>query len=135
MPTTSSNSTMGPVEYFRAKLEHEIDPLGLKTILDRTPHLVCVLDVRERADYDDDHIPGARSVPIDALVSSFASLPKDRILVTCGADLACGLSARAALEMAQKGFRVQSLIGGLGEWRRRSYPTETSPGEATSQAW
>ena len=135
MTTASSRLIAGPAEYFRAKLEYEIFPAGLKTILDRTPRLVCVVDVRERSAYDDGHIPGARSVPIDELVSSFASLPKDRILVACGEDLACGLAARAALELAQKGFRVQNLTGGVEEWRRKGYPLETSPGEAASQAW
>lgn len=135
MTTTITKLVVGPVEYFRARLEYEIAPRGLKSILDRTPNNVHVVDVRERGEFDLDHIPGAWSVPVDALVSAFSSLPKDKMLVVCGEDLTDEQSARAALELAQKGFRVQRLIGGMAEWRRNGFPMETTGNDSPSQAW
>ena len=132
--TAFTRPLTGPVEYFRTKLEYEIAPAVLKKLLDRMPNNVCVLDVRDAAQYDAGHIPGARSVPSGALVSSFYTLPKDKAIVTYSADLACGRSPQAALELAQKGFQVQHLIGGFAEWGRRGFPIEMSP-SAPSQAW
>jgi rhodanese-related sulfurtransferase len=135
MKTETSKLIVGPVEYFRAKLEYEITPYGLKKVLDKAPETVCVVDVREREAYDAGHITGARSVPLDSLVTALASLPKDRVIVTCCSDLACDASEQAALELAQKGFRVQQLKGGLAEWSRRGFPVEATPRPAESQAW
>src|ERR1035437_10178847 len=105
MPTTASSKlTMGPVEYFRTKLEYEITPAVLKKLLNKMPNNVCLVDVRDAEQFDAGHIPGARSIPLDRLVSSFSSLPRDKMIVTYCADIACGLSPQAALELAQKGF-------------------------------
>jgi rhodanese-related sulfurtransferase len=134
MPTSSTQLITGPVEFFRAKLEYEITPSGLKQLLERLPNNVCIVDVRDADQFAAGHIPGARSIPLDTLLTRFYSLPKDQTIVTCCADLACGLSLQAALELAQRGFQVQHLIGGIAEWSRKGYPMETVS-LAPSQAW
>ena len=135
LTAASSKITMGPVEYFRAKLEYEITPAGLKKLLETLPNNVCVVDVRAAEAFDAGHIPEARSIPLENLVSSLYSLPKDEMIVTYCADLACGLSTLAALELAQRGFQVQHLIGGFAEWSRKGFPIATAPSPAPSQAW
>ena len=135
LTTAPSQLITGPVEYFRAKLEYEITPAGLKKLLERLPNNVYLVDVRAAEQYDAGHIPGARSIPVETLASAFYSLPKDKMIVTYCADLACGLSPQAALELAQKGFQVQHLIGGFAEWSRKGFAIETSPSPAPSQAW
>jgi rhodanese-related sulfurtransferase len=134
METTASRLTIGPVEYFRAHLEYEITPTGLKSLLERRPNNVLVLDVRDAAQFEAGHIPGARNIPLETLPGAFYSLPKDQLIVACCSDFACGMSMQASLELAQKGFQVQRLIGGIAEWSRRGYPLETSS-HAESQAW
>lgn len=133
--SASSKLMMGPVEYFRAKLEYEITPAGLKKLLERMPNNVCVVDVRDAEQYESGHIPGARNIPVDKILSSFRSLPKDKMIVTYCADIACGLSPQAALELAQAGFEVQHLIGGFEEWCRKGFPIDTEASPAPSQAW
>jgi rhodanese-related sulfurtransferase len=127
---------VGPVEYFRAKLEYEIAPDALKKLLEKSPHNISIVDVRDAGLYAAGHIPGARNIPVDSLVTAFSSLDKDRTIVTYSGDLACGLSTQAALELAQKGFRVQRLIGGLLEWSRKGFTLEeTASDHERSQAW
>jgi rhodanese-related sulfurtransferase len=135
LTTSSTKLATGPVEYFRAKLEYEITPAGLKKLLDKMPNNVCLVDVRGAEQYAAGHIPGARSIPIDTLVTEFYSLPKDKMIVTYCGDIACGLSPQAALELAQKGFQVQHLIGGFAEWSRKGFLIETATAPAPSQAW
>jgi len=132
---TVAKAMTGPVEYFRAQLEYEITPAGLKRLLEKPPNNVLVVDVRDAAQFDSGHIPGARSVPLETLPASFYALPKDKLIVAYCSDLACGMSAQAALELAQKGFRVQRLIGGFAEWSRRGYAVEAASATETSQAW
>ncbi len=134
LTSASMQHITGPVEFFRARLEYEITPSGLKKLLERAPNNVCVVDVRDAEQYDAGHIPGARNIPLETLASSFYSLPKDKTIVPCCADLTCDLSLQAALELAQRGFQVQHLIGGIAEWSRKGYALETAS-LAPSQAW
>jgi rhodanese-related sulfurtransferase len=118
-----------PVEYFRAKLEYETTPYGLKQLIDEKPNNVIVVDVRPAKMFAAGHIPGARSIPIETLVNSLSSLPKDKTIVTYCGDIACGLSPQAALELAQKGFRVQHLLGGIEEWTKKGFRVEKGAAE------
>jgi rhodanese-related sulfurtransferase len=133
--STATQLIMGPVEYFREKLEYEISPRGLRSILERAPNNVHLVDVRERGEFDAAHIPGAWNIPIGALVAAYSTLPKDKMMVVYSGDLSCDLATQACLELAQKGYRVQRLIGGIEEWRRNGFPAEATQGEAPSQAW
>lgn len=135
MESIATKVMTGPVEYFRAQLEYEITPGGLDKLLGKPTNNVCVLDVRDAAQFDAGHIPGAMNVPLESLPSSFYALPKDKMIVPYCSDVACGMSAQAALELAQKGFRVQRLIGGIAEWSRRGFAIEASESSGPSQAW
>lgn len=125
--TRADERTTDAADYFAAKLSYEASPSELKETLDRAPHLVFVVDVRPREAFDAGHIPNARSVPMEDLAAAYAALPKNRTVVTYCGDISCGLSLRAALQLAQKGFRVKRLLGGLAEWSRRGFPVEATP--------
>jgi len=114
--------TLGAAEYLRAKLEYEATPYGLMTTLETEPEKVLVLDVRDRDAFDEEHIRGALNVPATEIVSRLSGLPKDRTVVTYCWDMTCALAPKAALELAQKGFKVQFLAGGIAEWKHKGFP-------------
>lgn len=113
---------LGAAEYLRAKLEYEATPFGLKTTLENEPEEVLVLDVRPREAFDEEHIRGALNVPAAEIVARLSGLPKDRTLVTYCWDMTCALAPKAALELAQKGYKVQFLAGGIAEWKHKGFP-------------
>jgi hydroxyacylglutathione hydrolase len=86
-------------------------------------HDLLLLDVRQRSEFADAHIPQTTNVSAGRLAASLATIPKDRpILVLCaGGDRS--VSAASALRAA--GFsEVSNLRGGFGEWSTHGYPAE-----------
>src|SRR5207247_678716 len=86
-----------------------------------------LIDVREKAAYDAERIPGAVNIPLAELENKLSTLPKDKTLVTYCWHFACALAPKAALFLAQKGFKVQELNGGLAMWKN-SFSTEGTAG-------
>jgi rhodanese-related sulfurtransferase len=117
---------LGAVEYLRAKLEYEATPHGLMTTLETAPETVLVLDVRDQSAFREEHIRGSINVPTADIVARLSSLPRDRTLVTYCWDMTCALAPKAALELAQKGFKVQFLAGGITEWKHKGFPVAKS---------
>ena len=112
------------VQYFSAKLAYEMTPWALKSILEKTPEQIVLLDVRNADMFAASHIKGAKNIPLADLVAKLATLPKDKTIVTYCGDLTCGLAPKAALELAQKGFKVKELVGGIDVWSAKGFPVE-----------
>jgi rhodanese-related sulfurtransferase/rubrerythrin len=75
-----------------------------------------VLDVRQPGEYADEHLPGARLIPLPELNDSLDRLAADRpIIVHCAIG---GRSRVAAQLLAGQGFKeVYNLKGGIKAWR------------------
>lgn len=74
-----------------------------------------VLDVRTADEFAEDHLPGAKHIPVDGLRSHLGELPKDRSIVTyCRVGQRGYLAARVLL---QHGFQVRNLSGGIKAYR------------------
>lgn len=117
---------IGAAEYIKAKLDYEASPYGLKETLETTPGNIVLVDVREEEAFRKEHILGATNIPIADLIKRLADLPRDRTIVTYCWDMTCALAPKAALELAQKGFKVQFLSGGIAEWKRKGYAVKGS---------
>ena len=124
---TATKGMTGPVEYFRTQLEYELTPAGLKALLEAPTNNVLVLDVRDAAQFDAGHVPGARYVQQEKKNNTNNDQPKDRTIVIYCGDVTCGLPLWAALELAQEGFSAKYLHGGFAEWEKQSLPVESSP--------
>lgn len=93
-------------------------PNQLQALLDREE--VLLLDVREVAEYQAEHVAGAHLYPL----SQLANLPLptgDRpIVLTCQSGMR---SQKAAAQLRQRGLMVTELQGGLNAWKQQGLPT------------
>jgi rhodanese-related sulfurtransferase len=85
---------------------------------------VVVLDVRPGEEYRAGHIPGALSVPVDALEAALQTLPKDRELVAYCRGPYCVFSDEAVALLRARGYRARRLRQGLPDWRAAGMPVE-----------
>jgi len=123
--THEKQAHIGAADYLKAKLDYEASPFGLKETLENSPGDVVLVDVRDEEAFRREHILGAANIPAGQLVKRLADLPRDRTIVTYCWDMTCALAPKAALELAQKGFKVQFLAGGIEEWKKKGYPVRS----------
>jgi rhodanese-related sulfurtransferase len=89
-------------------------------------HYVLV-DARSRSDYDDRHLPGALSIPVEDIKDYADKLDKDEEIVTYCGSYQCPASTMAAKELMNLGFKnVRDYKGGIKEWGEKGYPVESS---------
>jgi NADPH-dependent 2,4-dienoyl-CoA reductase/sulfur reductase-like enzyme/rhodanese-related sulfurtransferase len=73
-----------------------------------------LVDVRQPAEFEAGHIPGAVNIPLNELRARLDELPRDREVLLC-----CGVGQRsyyATRVLMQRGLRVRNLPGGLQTW-------------------
>lgn len=122
---TPKGPILSNVEYFRAKLSFEMGPYALKELMDdKTNETLFVVDVRSSDQFAEGHIPGSVNIPLQELVGKLSTIPKDKTVVTYCGSLTCQMSVKAALELAQKDYKVVELHGGIKEWTGMGFPVE-----------
>ena len=85
-----------------------------------------VLDVRPEPEYRAGHIPGAQSVPLDALASLAPKLPRRRQIVAYCRGPYCVYAVDAVRLLQARGLKASRLDVVFPEWRRAGLPVETS---------
>jgi rhodanese-related sulfurtransferase len=114
----------GGADHFRSKLTHETDAWDLRAML-RERHDVIVIDTRSEAAYAEQHIPQAISFPHRKMTAaSTENLDRNALYVTYCDGVGCNGSTKGALKLAELGFNVKELIGGIEWWKRDGYATE-----------
>lgn len=79
---------------------------------------IILLDVRPEDEYENDHIPGAISIPIEELENHLATIPKtDKVIAYCRGPY-CIYAAQAVQLLGNKGFNAFRLKEGVLEWRK-----------------
>ncbi len=95
----------------------EMESAEAKTFMDQRPaSKFTLLDVRQPAEYEKAHLPGARLVPLSELADRLGELDRDKpVIVYCAVG---GRSRSAAQLLDGQGFaEVYSLQGGLKAWQ------------------
>lgn len=100
-------------------MPQQIPQLTPAQAADRTD--AVVLDVREAAELADGRIAGSTHIPLGQLPARAFELDRGRPVITvCRAG---GRSAQAARFLAEQGFDVANLDGGMDRWAADGLPT------------
>ena len=122
--TAAKTAAISAADYFQAKLAYEMTAWRLKGLLDQKSTDYLVLDVRSPDEFAAGHLPGALNIPLAELTAKLATLPKNKTIVTYCGGITCQLAPKAALELAQKGFQVMELFGGIQDWKDKGFPIQ-----------
>jgi rhodanese-related sulfurtransferase len=94
-----------------------IDPTTLSAWLARGD--TVLIDVRKIAEFDREHIPGARSMPLASL--DVSALPAEKRIVLC-----CAAGCRSQTAARRLGLSgLAHLEGGLAAWKAAGFATVT----------
>ena len=83
---------------------------------------VIVLDVRPRSEYEQAHLPHARSVPLAELEQCLAALPRNKQIIAYCRGPYCVLSTGAVELLRKRGFEASRLADGVLEWQAAGLP-------------
>ena len=108
------------------QIKGEIDEIDVSRARDLLAEAdAAVVDVRERDEWAEGHIPGAVHIPRGSLESRIEGVVPDRsqtVVVYCGSG---SRSAFAAKTLEELGYgNVLSLAGGFTDWKRNGLPFE-----------
>ncbi|MFE3517837.1 rhodanese-like domain-containing protein [Streptomyces sp. NPDC059166] len=116
--------------YFRASLAFHTDVSDVASALEAggDPGFV-VLDSRSAASWDQGHVPGAVHLPTALITERAAGLldPAVPVITYCWGP-GCDGATRAALALAELGYRVKEMLGGFEYWVREGFAFETLEG-------
>src|SRR5919198_6759298 len=107
-----------------ASLRAEIDELSAADAAARADEPVF-LDVRERDEWEEGHIPGAVHIERGNLESRIERLVPDRdrpIVTYCAGGNRSVFAARTLEELGYE--HVSSLTGGFTDWKRNGFPVQ-----------
>ncbi|MFB7593258.1 rhodanese-like domain-containing protein [Streptomyces sp. NPDC056160] len=121
-----------PVEaaaHFRASLAFHTDVSDVAAALAAGDPGFVVVDSRSTESWDQGHVPGAVHLPT-ALIPEQAPALLDRSVpvVTYCWGPGCNGATRAALALAELGYRVKEMLGGFEYWVREGFAYETWQG-------
>jgi len=112
---------------------HEVTATEASHLLDAVDPPVLV-DVRERDEWDEGHLPGAVHIPRGSLESRIERAAPDRssaIVVYCATGARSAFAAQTLDEMGYTS--VSNVDGGIVEWKRSGLPVAVSESLAPAQ--
>lgn len=103
-----------------------ISPERAKQLMDAGEKLVFI-DMRPAQEYQQNRLPGARSLPIAEVANRFGEIPKSgRVILYC--DCKPYDIADRAVFLEYRGYRnIFIMPEGFGGWVKRGYPLDKSP--------
>ncbi len=85
-----------------------------------------IIDVRPEEEYQQGHLPGAVSIPLEELERRLSELPEGKEIVAYCRGRYCILADQAVDLLLTKGYRAQRADDGVVEWKIDGMPVEKS---------
>jgi len=105
-----------------------IDVEKAHELIEGNPEEIILLDVRTEGEYNAEYIPGAINIPLSDLENRIDELDSSKaIIVYCQSG---GRSRTASKTLAQRGFIVYNMEGGINAWKEK-FATSTSTPKPT----
>ncbi|KAB2892898.1 MAG: metalloregulator ArsR/SmtB family transcription factor [Bacteroidetes bacterium] len=102
-----------------------LESVTIHELLARTEDpALFILDVRPRLEYEQGHIAGSRSIPLDELAARLQEIsPEQEIVAYCRGPY-CVLADEAVDLLLAQGYQVRRLQAGYPEWALADLPIE-----------
>jgi sulfur-carrier protein adenylyltransferase/sulfurtransferase len=101
----------------------EVDVHALREAIEQSAQPAVVIDVRERDEWEQGHVPGARFIPrgfLEMRIEDQVPQKDQSIYVYCAGGVRSVFAAQA---LEQLGYQdVVSVSGGFGAWKDSGYP-------------
>ncbi len=122
----SQHNNSDQIIHYQNKLQFEIDAWDLHQAISANENII-VIDARSVEAYQNEHIPGAINFQHRGINKESAAklLNFETQYVTYCDGIGCNASTKSALKLAQHGYKVKELIGGIDWWKRDLYPTSS----------
>lgn len=112
--------------HLRAELALEVDPDDLvRDLTGGSPQGYTVVETRAPEAFASARIPGAINLPYRAMTAeSVSGLDRELVYVCYCESIHCNAATKGALKLAELGFKVKRLSGGITAWQAAGYPVE-----------
>jgi rhodanese-related sulfurtransferase len=121
---------MDALSFFTAKLAFQTDVSDVHAGRED----ITLVDTRDLVAWRQGHIPGAVHLPRRMIPMRAAKiLNTDKTVVVYCWGPGCDGATKAALALAERGYPVKEMIGGIEYWIREGFPVETADGIVTRE--
>jgi len=104
-----------------------LHPVDREALLERlNEEDTAIIDVRPEEEYQQGHLPGAVSIPLEELERRLSELPEGKDIVAYCRGRYCILADQAVDLLLAKGYRAQRADDGVVEWKIDGMPVEKS---------
>lgn len=103
-----------------------LTPKELATLIEKSPEIIDLIDVRGTSEYDEVHIPEARLIPLPLLPIRMSEVDTTKqIVFICRSG---GRSGQACTLFEKDGIKAYNLTGGMNDFASE-FPDRVTQGE------
>jgi rhodanese-related sulfurtransferase len=115
------------VETYMRHPDH-FEPLSRDDLTQRlTEGNAILVDVRPALEYQQGHIAGARSIPVEQMAARLGELKPDQEVVAYCRGPYCVFADEAVALLRERGFTARRYVEGYPEWAAAGLPVEREP--------